>query len=290
MSRANLFSFDKVFFWRVDDNGIAVGQLNPDSLGSPPLTSHAKEIFGPITGTLPSASQVTATFRGGGRAEGRAAMGLQEVGEGSLNLSQVDADLMALLSGANVDSTSMTNVQIFGRDNTRPSAVQGGLMLILRRQVRSGASAGKNKYATIVYPLVEARLSFNSLTQEGGQNPTPATLTFQPSVGQRFPTGVAFNSNQGWYNNEEFEYVLFSEYGFALTAFIGDGTATSYTLAYRPVYNTVTSGLTNQWFARDGALVAPSSVNVSTGVVTLAGAGSSGQRHVAFYQTAYQTP
>lgn len=290
MSRANYFSFDKVFFWRVDDNGIAVGQLNPDSLGSPPQTSHAKDIYGPITGTLPNSSQVAATFRGGGRAEGRAAMGLQEVGEGSLNLSQVDSDLMALLSGANVDTTSMTNVEIFARDNTRPSAVQGGLMLVLRRQVRSGASAGKNKYVTIVYPLVEARLSIGNVTQEGGQNPTPATLTFQPSITNQFMTGVDFGANQGWYNNEEFEFILHAEYGFALTAFVADGVATTFTLAYKPIYNTVTDGKTNQWFARNGALLAPTSVSPTTGVVTLAAAGTSGDKHVAFYQTAYQTP
>lgn len=290
MSRGNLYSFEKVFVWRVDDNGIAMGQLNPDSLGSPPLTSHARELFGPITGTLPNASQVAATFRGGGRAEGRAAMGLNEIGEGTLNLSQLDADAMAFLRGSSVDTTSMTNVEIFARDNTRPSSVQVGMMLILRYQQRSGAQAGQNRYATIVYPLVEATLSIGNVTQEAGQNPTPATLTFQPSLSTRFPTGVAFSSNQGWYNNEEFEYILVSEYGFALTAFVGDGTATTYTLGYRPVYNTVTSGLTNQWFARDGVLLAPSSVNTSTGVVTLAAAGASGQRHVALYQTAYITP
>lgn len=284
--RGNVYAFEKALVWRVGANGIAVGQLDPDAL-TPSTTSHAYVINGTITASLPDVKFGAAEFRGGGTYEGRADMGLESVGEGTLTVSQMDADLDALLQGGLVDTTSLGGAVISAPNSLNPSARQVGLMLIARHQGRETANAGKNKYLHIIYPLVQMRMITPNLTQEGGTNPSPVTLKFQPSVAAYFPTGVAFGANQGWHQNSEFHLRLVADNPYALTTFVQDGADTTYVTGYRPVSNAVAGGNTTNWFTVNGAPTAPTSIDTTTGVVTLAAAGTSGQVAVAMYQTQF---
>lgn len=286
MARGNVYAFEKALVWRVGDDGIATGQLDPDSL-TPNTTSHAYLINGPITATLPDVSFAAAEFRGGGSYEGRADMGVQSVGEGTLNVSQLDAALDALLQGGSVDTTSLSGATITSPNSLNPSSRTVGLMLIGRIQRRETASAGDNQYLHIIYPKVQMRSVTPNLTQEGGTNPSPVTLKFQASVATKFPVGVAFGANQGWYQNSEFHYRMIASNPYALTVFVQDALATTYITGYRPVSSVVTGGNTNNWFSVDGVVTAPTSIDTTTGVVTLAAAGTSGKVAVAFYQTQF---
>lgn len=289
-ARGNVFSFERAFVWRVSDAGIAHGQLDPAALPAAPATSHALEIYGPISATLPDAVFARAEFRGGGKYEGAGDMGLETLNEGQLVVSQLQPDVDALFTDSTVDTASLTNVQISSPDSLNPSPVQVGLLLVTKIQRRDSAAAGQNKFLNIIYPLVQMRKRTPNPTQEGGVNPGAVTLTFNPAVSTYFPTGVALSSAQGWTDNSEFHYRLISDYGQALTFFLADGVATTYTLAFKPVHSDVTGGKTYNWYAKDGVLTAPTSVSTTTAVVTLAAAGSSGDLHVALYQTQYLTP
>lgn len=284
-TRGNVYAFERAFVWRVNSSGIATGQLDPDSPGSPPLTSHAYEIHGPITATLPEPEFARFDFRGGGKFEGAADGGLQTIGTGELQVSQMDAALDALLQGGLVDTSSLVGATISSPNSLNPSPRQVGLMLIGRKQSRLNASAGSNKYVHIIYPLVQMRKRTPGLTQEAGVNPSPIRLTFQPAVATKFPNGIPFGANQGWQGYSEFHYRMTADKPYALTSWLQDGSAVTFTLGYLPTSNVVTGGINYNWVARNGAAVAPTSINTTTGVVTMSAAGTSGQYTVVMYPT-----
>lgn len=285
-TRGNVYAFERAFVWRVGSNGIATGQLDPDNLTAN-TTSHAYQVNGPITATLPDPQFGSVEFRGGMSFEGTADTGLEGIGVGTLQASQMDASLDALLQGGLVDTTSLSNATISSPNSLNPSPRQVGLMLVGRIQSRLSASAGSNKYLHIIYPKCQMRKKTPNLTQSGGLNPAAVELEFKPQVATKFHTGIAMGSNQTWYNNSEFHYRIVSDNPYALTIFVQNASTTTYTTEFLPTSSAVTSGTTTNWFTVNGAATAPTSIVTTTGVVTLAAAGTSGQIALAFYQTLY---
>jgi hypothetical protein len=288
--RGNHLAFDYAAIWRVDSNGIAVGQLDPITPGSTPLTSHALSVEGGMTCELPGATFGTFEFRGAGSYEGQVDGGLESLGNGTLTLSQCDANLAVLLAGGELDTTTITGgPTIWSVNKLNPSPRQVGLMLIRRIQSQVAASQGIVTYATTLFPLVQMRLEQGSFSQDTGLNTSPVTCSIRPQVGSRFPWGEAFGSNQDWHSNQNIEFNIQSDYPWSLTAFIADGVETTYTLEFLPIYSTVTGGRANAIYAIDGVPTAPTSVVTTTGVVTIAAAGDDGDRHVGFYQNSRLT-
>lgn len=281
-SRGNVYTFISLQIWRRDSAGRCVGQMDPDSL-TPGTTSHAFRGYGPITATLPDVTFTSIDFRGGGSWEGTADGGLESVGEGEITLSQMDGALEAFVQGGLVDTTSLVNTSIWASNSRNPTPRDVGLMLIMKVQDRSVA-VGQTRYFHVLYPSVQMRTKITNLTQEGGLNPSPMTLTFKPQAATVFPVGIAFGANQGWYENSEFSYRHSSQYPFALTTFVQNNSDTTYTTLYKPVYETVTDGKTNNWYTVNGAATAPTSHAAASGLVTLAAAGTSGHLAIAMYQ------
>lgn len=284
-TRGNLFSFNRAFVWRIDPTtGVAVGQLNPASLGTN-VTSHAYEIAGGITANLPAATFGTHEFRGFGQYEGQADAGLESLAPGEMVCSQVDAALAVLLAGGSLDTTTIASgPTIWSANDNNPSVYQVGLAL--QRNIHSTltSSAGLISYETLIMPLVQMRMIRANFSQDAAMNTNTVTLSIKPQMGGRFPWGEAFGSAQGWYSNKTLMYSIQSDYPWGLTAYIANGSATTFTLGYKPVYSTVTNGRANAVYAINKVPTAPDSVNTGTGVVTLAAAGTSADQHVAWYQ------
>lgn len=285
-SRGNVYNFVGAFVWRRNSLGLATGQLDPDSL-TPGTTSHAYRIYGPITATLPDVTFKSFEFVGGGTWEGKADGGLESVGDGELQVSQMDGGLEALLQGGSVDTTSLANTSIWSNNSLQPSPRDVGLMLIAQIQDRSVA-VGQTRYVHFIYPSVQMRTKSNNLTQDGGTNPSPMTLIFKPQKATTFPTGIAFGANQGWYENSEFSYRHSTQYPFALTTYVQNGSGSTFTTQFKPFYSTVTGGNTDNWYTVNGVATAPTSHSTSTALLTLAAAGTSGQLAIAMYQHNWQ--
>ncbi|MBZ0289991.1 MAG: hypothetical protein K8I30_20370, partial [Anaerolineae bacterium] len=77
MARGWTYNFTHAFMWRVNSNGIATGQLDPDNLGSSPLTSHAFRIHGPIAATFPDPTFTRYEARGVGTYDGSVSGGVE---------------------------------------------------------------------------------------------------------------------------------------------------------------------------------------------------------------------
>ncbi len=284
MTRGNIYSLERAWFSRVNSAGIATGQLDPDSPGSAPLTSSAYLLNGPITLTTAKPTYAKAEFKGGGRYEGRADLGIDAMGDATISVSQYDPAFNALTQGGLVDTTSLTNAEISSSNHMHPSPVTGVFCGIGRLQKRSSVG---NDYFHIIYPLCQLRPSDPDFTQEGGTNPSAITYTITPQSGTTFPVGIAFGANQSWYDNTEFAYHILSSNPYHLTSWLQDGVAVTFVTGYRPTSSVVTSGTTTNWVARNAVATAPSSISTTTGLVTMAAAGTASQYTVIMYQTQF---
>ena len=284
MTRGNIYALEYAWFSLLNSDGIATGQLDPDSLPAAPATSSAFLMRGPMTLSPAAPTYRRATFIGGGKLEGKADMGLEDVGDAELTLSQFDPALNAMIAGGLVDTTSLGGATISAPNHLNPSSRVGVLCAIGRLQKR--ATVG-NIFFHLIYPSCQLRVNSPSLTQEGGTNPAPITVTITPAVGTKFPIGVAFGANQNWQDYSEFEYYLEATNPYFLTSWLQDGTAVSFTLPYKPVSSVVTGGNTDNWVARNGTPTAPSSINTSSGLVTMAAAGTASQWTSVLFPTRF---
>jgi hypothetical protein len=284
MTRGNIYSLERAWFARVNSAGIATGQLNPDSPGTAPLTSSAYLLNGPITLTTAKPTYAKAEFKGGGRFEGRADLGIDAMGDATISVSQYDPAFNALTQGGLVDTTSLTNAEISSSNHMTPSPVTGVFCGIGRLQKRSSVG---NDYFHIIYPLCQMRPNDPDFTQEGGTNPSAITYTITPQSGTTFPVGIAFGSNQSWYDNTEFAYHILAANPYHLTSWLQDAAATTFVTGYRPTSSLVTTGTTTNWVARNGVATAPTSINTTSGLVTMPSAGTANQYTVIMYQTQF---
>ncbi len=284
MTRGNIYALERAWFTRINSSGIATGQLDPDAPGTAPLTSSAYLIRGAMTLKAAKPSFVKATFKGGGRFEGKADMGLEDVADGELQVSQFDPALNALTQGGLVDTTTLTGATISAPNRINPSPIVGAFCGIGKLQKRTSVG---NIYFHIVYPLCQLRYNDPDLTQEGGVNPSAPTYTITPSVGTYFPVGVAFGANQNWYEFSEYSFYMESDYPYFLTAFLQDGTEDTFNLPYLPVYSGVTGGKTNNWVTQNAAPTAPTSISITTGEVVKAAAGTANQLTNVMFPTRF---
>lgn len=282
----NVFTALALQVWRKTATGIAVGQLDPDNLGTD-VTSHAYKVPGLITTNLPQPTYEQVVFRGDQTILGQADVGVSTYGTFDVNITGWNATLAALLAGGSVDTTSLNNVTISAPNTGKIAPNQLGMMITAQIQDGDPESAtfGDNKYISFVFPNVQGRFTAPNVSQDGSENPNPGVLTIIPSRAGYFPGGNSMGANQGWTDNKEIMYMLTADNPFALTAFVGDGVATTYTVKYVPSSTTVTGGNTDNWFTENATVTAPTSFS-SAGLVTLGAALTSGQVAVALYQTA----
>ncbi len=284
MSRGWTYNFTHAFMWRVDSNGIAVGQLDPDNLPSAPATSHAFRLHGPIAATFPDPTFTRYEARGGGTYDGSASGGVEALGAGEIQLDQIDPNLIALARGGLVDTTTILGgPEIYAENILQTAPFDVGLMFIMRKQKLG--TIKKNVYWHVIYPLVTCTFKKASPTQEGGVNTQVPVLGFDPQIAIKFPWGEAYGASQDWYNYSEASFMIDSDYPYALSSFIADGVASTFISEFKPQYNTITSGRTQNVTAKGGVPTALTSIAPSTGVHTLAAPGSSGDKWVSFYPT-----
>lgn len=283
MAKGNIAFITYVLMWR-QKNGKAYGLLDPEN-PTPGATSHAYLMDDPITVNFPDISREKASFKGGGNYFGSMRGGITELGDITFESAHLDATARSIANNSLVDTTSVSGWTISGENENEFNLRQMGIAFMMRYQDRDTGSDGVNKWLTIVVPQCEIEIKRPaSVGRTGGDNPAPARCTVTPSMGSNMPTGIAFGANQGFKSNRCMAYEIESLHPLGLTVFVADGVLTQYTLSHLPVYNTVTTGNTNQSFTKNSAAAAPSSVSTSTGVVAIT-AGSSADEHRAMFQT-----
>lgn len=286
MPKGNIAFINYMQMWRQKD-GKAYGQLDPDN-PTPGATSHAYLIDDPVTVNYPELVREKATFRGGGNFYGQMRGVMQTPGDITFTSSALDAAARALANASLVDTTSVSGWVISGENENEYKLRQMGIAFHMRYQDRDSGSDGVNKWLTLVVPQCEIQISRPaSVGITGGENTSPARVTVTPSFSSKMPNGIAFGANQGFRGNRAMAYEIEALLPLGITVCIADGSLTSFNLGYLPYYSTVTGGNTNNSATKNGTATAPSSISTSTGAVTIASAGSSGDEHRVMYPTEF---
>jgi len=273
--------------WRVSATGINYGQLDPLATETGDTVSNALAFIGdPISAALPDVQYRRATF-GGARFLGSAYMGIDPIGEFEIQLTSADANLYAMLKGGNIDTTTISGAQITSPNNNSTSPNDIGLMFTVASQSGDDGTDGDTEYRTYVFPRAQAFIREAGGNVTSGENPQAVTMSVSPTLASKHPWGAAFGSNEGFAGNKTDHYMLQAQYPYGLTTWIADGSETTFEVEFLGASTTVTSGNTDNVFSINGTVTAPTTfAGTSTGVVTVAAAGSDGDNHCAFYQLA----
>lgn len=285
-SKGFLYSFVYCQVWRVNANGIPVGQLDPDNLTAD-TTSHSYLLSGINDASFGSPVFDEASFRAGSVFKGKVTLGMSDPGNITLNTIALDADLNSILFDVNKDTSTIVNTVATSLGNTKTKTNDIGIMFTSLKFSDVEDTLGEPYYENLIYPRVTGRwTTVMPMNQDGGVNPSVGTLTFYPKVVDSDVLGIAFGSNQGF--EKEISYFLTSDNPYALTTYVENGVATGYTTAYLPVSDSVSGGNTTNYFTQNGTVTAPTSISTSTGDVVIT-PGSSGNIANAFYQTQFAT-
>lgn len=286
-TRYSNYGLDIVNFWRVGSTGIAHGQLDPAATLTPNTTSHALAFYNDvITAGLPDVQRKRATFAGQNFIGG-AYFGISDVPEFDIELANFDTRLLSMSVGGNQDVTTILNALITSLNFNNPIPNDMGLSFSHAIQSRDSGTDGTTAYETWVFPRVNIQVRRpNGATASDGENTQSVTVTVQPSMATKHPWGAAFGSNEGFAGNKNIGYIISGDRPYGLTAWVANGSATTFVTEFTPYSSGVTSGKTNNVFSINGTVTAPTSISTSTGTVTVAAAGTTDDRHVAFYQIA----
>lgn len=288
MAKRNLAFVTYIQMWK-QRAGIAYGQMsNPDS-PTPGATSHAYLLEDPIDVSFPQIRREKATFRGGGFFFGQMKGMISDIGEITFNSAHLDSAIRAMVNRSKEDTTSVNGWTISGYNENEYELEQIGMSFHIRTQSRDTGTDGQAMWKNIIVPQCTVEVDLPaSVSIRGGDNVSAARFTVTPTLGGKMPNGVAFGSNQSFRKNRISIFEVDTLWPLALTTFIQDASATGYTLAYLPKYNTVTGGNTNNSTTVGGTPTAASSISTTTGDVTLAAAGTSGIVDECWYPTEFE--
>lgn len=279
-----LAGFPYAQVWTVDDDGYAKGQQSDPNSVSDGTTTHAMLMKDTKTAGFTPPTRNVLHITGGDTWRGSFMFGIGSIDPFDLSLAYLDADLVALLTGSSVDQTTNAEWSVFGMDYNETDLVQVGLMLQTNFQSKETATLGANRWLNIIFPKCQISPNWPPL---GWQAEAPLTYRVQPTMTSKWPNGDAFDSNQGWEDNQAVAMGIITDYPLALTTYVADGVATTFTAGYRPISSTVTINNTPNHFAVNGTPTALSSIVTTTGIATLAAAGSASDIDVLMYETKF---
>lgn len=268
--------------WLAGSNGYAYGTAG-DGMAQG-ATSHAHLLAYPVSAQVPNPARVVTNLQGGNRWLGQVQWGIGEVGNFPLVLENIDADAFALLTASAVDATTNTRWRQFTDNKNNPTLPQVGLMLSTLFQSREAGSDGANYWINYIIPRCQIDVNF---PQMGYQAEGQVNCNVAPTMSELRPDGTALTALSAK-NNRLIMYAIVTPKPLGLTTFIADATLTTFTLGYKPTSNIVTLNAAAVQLAINGTLTAASSVNTSTGAVTLAAAGTAGHPHIAMYETDFE--
>jgi hypothetical protein len=281
----------------LDDDGYGIGTLKTPNSPTNGTLYTPYRLTHPVSIPALTPSVERATDRGGQKIRGEVDLGLSEFGTFDLVVSNRDFTFDAIISGSSV-STVWGGAQMLTPDSNRVTLPRLALVATLGSRSRDDSGYDAAGRLTIVYPSVTIRVGGQSGSQDGGVNPNAVTYTVTPSEtgvlfnGQTFigaaPEGLGADLESG----KALMHMLSSEYQYSSATFIGNGTEDEITLPFRPLSSvtSITSPNSPVVVTVEGTRVVPSSINTTTGVVTLSTAPTAGQRVVIIYPTNFVAP
>lgn len=287
MSSLN-FVYGMYYMWFAlrDSNGYGKGdESDPDNVAAG-VTTHAYLVQHPISFTPPTPTYTRAIDRAGQTVRAQKDMGPSDFGEGTFVLSELDETLKAIITGAAIDTATLTAHSITGSNVNK--VTKPALIVNIMSKAYDVAS-DSDKWLNRIFPNCQILPPATAGgSQSDGENPNPLEFRLVPNTSLRYADGHLLSAmNMSLQDDKDLVFDHISNNPMMLSTFIKDGAATTFVLGYKPS-TTDTGGATNA-FTNNGVDEAMSSVVLATGLVTLSAAGNSADILEAFYETEFET-
>lgn len=288
MSKQFLYGMYYIQIGFRDSNGYFKGQQSdPDNVAAN-TTSHSYVCFNPVSFEHPSPTRTEWTDFGGQSIRAQKLGGVETLGSGTFTLSEYDNTMHAMIASTAVDSASVTDWELTPSNINAVNIPAFFLVASLKSQVVNDVTGVvTDKWSHTVYPNVQMAVTPPNHSQSGGVNPQPVQFTFTPSFSGRRLDGRTFlAANTTVVGGRDVRYNLQTDYPVTATLYVKDGSTTTFILGYRPKASTAT-GVLNNSITNNGVTEAVTSVDTTTGVVTLAAAGTTAHIINVLYETEY---
>ena len=269
-----------------DSNGYPKGVVaDPNSPGTNVVLSPYRIKY-PISLTPPTPNRRLATRVGGQAPRGQRDLGMSSLGTFPIEMDSYDETFHALVSGSAVDVSTVSEWAV-----TSPNVQKVTLpKFILGMSIGYLTEAGNPEFLTAIFHNVQIRPVMPSGSQSDGENPNPMRYEVVPDVSSRTGIGRLYSAMaMSVQENSDMSMMIRYSKEIFLATYIKDGTATTFTLPFLPTSSDATGAAANS-ITNNGSTQAVTSVNTSTGVVTLSAAGTSGHIVVTAFPTDYVTP
>jgi len=280
----NLAGLGYVQFWKVDEDGYAMGQVaDPDAPGTD-TTTHAYLCRHPVNFSPAAPSRANVDFVSAGSWDGSMLLGLDSMGLSTIRMSVLDAALLALAEGSTVDTTSNSYWAQFAANLREIDLPLMGMMLSVRIQSRTSGSDGVNKWVNRCYPRIQL-----AVKEPEADHLAAAELEFDitHSMSDKRPSGETLVA-LGLEDDRAPMYYISADKPVGVSTYVSNGIATSFIAGYRPLSDVVAVNATPNHFCINGTPTALDSIVPATGVATLAAAGNSGDINVLMYETGFK--
>lgn len=245
-------------------------------------TSHAL-VIDSINNLTPTGGELTTvTFQGGDRDLGTMQFGSTGLTNLSFVCEDIRNDVITGLHGTSIDTTSNSEFEQWSDYTSVSSVVATQIGFIFKMKNRS---TGETAWFTRWYPSCQTTVR----TTFGGfqaKNVSEFSVAISPST--YHPLGTALSAmSMNLPDSMTDSITWFTTNRLHVTTYRSDATEVTFVAGYRPLSATVTNNATPNWFARNGTDQALSSFSTTTGVATMAAAGSAGDVNVLIYETNY---
>lgn len=270
--------------WLVDSGGYMMGSAGESAANG--STLHALLLRNPKSAQLPAPARVKVPLRGGNRWLGQVMFGVDDIGDFTLSLADLDADFHAMAGQSTVDGTTNTRWYRVSDNLNLVNLPQLGLLMSSIYQDREDGGDSENLWINYIVPRAQVSPSFPATSY---QAESEVVYTVSPAYSSREPTGKTFASGtMALKENKALVYAIITPKPLALTTFVGDAAETDFVLGYKPTSSIVTLNSAANEFARQGTLQALTSVSTTTAVAVMAAAGLAGDRNTCMYETDFE--
>jgi hypothetical protein len=284
---------NRIFVGLVDNEGYNLGTLTARPADGTLMTPYQILYPKDAMPALPDRSVID--FTGGNVWTGSYMYGITSIGSFNMNIATIEAELIAMLTNTEVDQTTNTRSTMFAENILLPTPNQAWLMIVYNIQSKEDGSVGANKYIHTIIP----RAWISPKGTNGApsfQSPGSADYTVAMTVADRTPFGLLFSDTtmnlEG--NRTPFYHDIRDNQLHIVTFTAAAGATEVVTLPYKPVaydYSTPDSNDDPVSCFVNGEIVNATTVNATTGAVTLTNAGggafSGGEIIGIIYETNY---
>ncbi|MGL4996538.1 MAG: hypothetical protein ACRC6G_10265 [Deefgea sp.] len=272
----------KVYVLKRNIAGYGMGQVaDPNNVDASSATveSSALVLNMPVTVTPPTVTRASFEDKGGQQLWQNLDGGVDGIASGTMVLSRESSALNSVIASLGTNTSQSTSFEQGGTDPTvlTLNPVWIGFERLVSDYDGASFTAGLPSiewYQGTITPPTRPEMN-----QTTGINPQALTYTINASRFKRFLTGQLLSAmaNATYQNGEtlvhKMDVLLSGASGVIVHTAVMEAAATTFTLPYRPSSSGATVGGGNLIF-KNGVQIAVTSVNTTTGVVTIASAGA----------------